>query len=301
MRDRVLAAADKLGYRPNAIARGLITRRSNMIAVVIPQIVNRCYPDLIGLVTKRFSERGIRVMLFMPDSEVGFRHSIDALLQYRVDGLLSLAAIDSTDVSLVSSAGIPIVLFDQKTKTGNVSAVRCDQLVGVRRLVDKLVETGHRSFGISACTDAVFLGPKFARTIRGRLMQLSVRDVTTVIGDCDYKAGRRAFAAIVQQRGSAPDAVLAAADVVALGCIDEARDRFRLKVPTDVSIVAAGGTDASQYAAYDLTTVGRPHEQMVACAAEMLMEQIENPEAAARRRVFRCVSIDRGTARLQND
>ena len=64
MRDRVLSAANKLGYRPNAIARGLITQRSNMVAVVITRQTNLYYPEVLVQLTQRFSECGIRVLLF---------------------------------------------------------------------------------------------------------------------------------------------------------------------------------------------------------------------------------------------
>ena len=63
MRDRVMAAADQLGYRPNAIARGLITRRSNMVAVVISKLTNLYYPEVLVKLTQNFSEHGVRVLL----------------------------------------------------------------------------------------------------------------------------------------------------------------------------------------------------------------------------------------------
>ena len=64
-----MEAADKLGYRPNAIARGLITQRSNMVAVVISKLTNLYYPEVLVQLTQRFSERGVRVLLFALDRE----------------------------------------------------------------------------------------------------------------------------------------------------------------------------------------------------------------------------------------
>ena len=86
MRKRVMAAADKLGYRPNAIARGLITRRSNMVAVVISKLTNLYYPEVLVQLTQRFSERGVRVLLFALESESDTGTVIEQMLQYRVDG-----------------------------------------------------------------------------------------------------------------------------------------------------------------------------------------------------------------------
>ena len=82
MRSRVMAAADKLGYRPNAIARGLITQRSNMVAVVISKLTNLYYPEVLVQLTQRFSERGVRVLLFALERESDTAEVLEPMLQY---------------------------------------------------------------------------------------------------------------------------------------------------------------------------------------------------------------------------
>ena len=91
MRDRVMAAANQLGYRPNAIARGLITQRSNMVAVVISKLTNLYYPEVLVKLTQRFSEHGVRVLLFALERESDTESVIEQMLQYRVDGVLTAA------------------------------------------------------------------------------------------------------------------------------------------------------------------------------------------------------------------
>ena len=95
------AAADELGYRPNAIARGLITQRSNMVAVIISKLTNLYYPEVLVQMTQRFSERGIRVLLFALDHESDVSTILEQMLQYQVDGVLTAAMMTPKQLKTV--------------------------------------------------------------------------------------------------------------------------------------------------------------------------------------------------------
>jgi DNA-binding LacI/PurR family transcriptional regulator len=120
-----------------------------------------------------------------------------------------------------------------------------------------------------------------------------------VSGDFGYETGRECFAQLVEKHGSPPDAVIAANDVMAIGCIDEAREAFGLDVPKDISIVGFDGVGQARYAAYDLTTVRQPVQRMTQSAASMLIERVENPELSPEKRAFSGMLIRGGSARLQ--
>ena len=113
MRDRVMAAADQLGYRPNAIARGLITRRSNMVAVVISKLTNLYYPEVLVKLTQRFSEHGVRVLLFALERESDTESVIEQMLQYRVDGVLTAAIFTPDQLKTIGNAQIPVVFYNR--------------------------------------------------------------------------------------------------------------------------------------------------------------------------------------------
>ena len=298
MRDRVVAAADKLGYRPNAIARGLITQRSNMVAVVISKLTNLYYPEVLVQLTQRFSERGVRVLLFALERESDTGSALEQMLQYRVDGILTAAMFTQPELKTIENSGIPIVFYNRTSKDQLISSVRCDQEEGERWLVDELVNAGHRSFGIveGPADSVVSIQRKMGAL--NELAALGVDDITTVSGDFGYETGRSCFRELVEKRGSPPDAVIAANDVMAIGCIDEARVAFELDVPGDISIVGFDGVGPARYAAYSVTTVRQPVHRMTEAAASMLLERIENPELSPEKRAFSGIPVRGNSARL---
>ncbi|MDH3430796.1 MAG: LacI family transcriptional regulator [Gammaproteobacteria bacterium] len=301
MRNRVMAAADKLGYRPNAIARGLITQRSNMVAVVISKMTNLYYPEVLVQLTQHFSERGVRVLLFALEREGDTATVIEQMLQYRVDGILTAAMFTPEQLRTLQNEDIPIVFYNRTLKDQLVSSVLCDQQEGERWLVDELVNAGHKSFGIvEGPADSVVSIERKTGALN-ELAELGITDVTTVSGDYGYETGKECFAKLIQKRGSPPEAVIAANDVMAIGCIDEAREHFRLKVPDDISIVGFDGVGQARYAAYDVTTVRQPVHRMTESAASMLIERIENPELSPEKRAFSGTLIRGSSARLRSD
>lgn len=298
MRDRVMAAADKLGYRPNAIARGLITQQSNMVAVVISKLTNLYYPEVLVQLTQRFSERGVRVLLFALEQESDTGAVLEQMLQYRVDGILTAAMFTPEQLKTIDNAQIPVVFYNRTLKDQLVSSVRCDQQEGERWLVDELVNAGHKSFGIveGPADSVVSIERKMGAL--NELAAMGITDVMNVSGDFGYETGRECFAQLVRKRGSPPDAVIAANDVMAIGCIDEARENFGLRVPNDISIVGFDGVGPARYAAYDVTTVRQPVHRMTESAASMLLERIENPELSPEKRAFSGTLIRGGSARF---
>jgi DNA-binding LacI/PurR family transcriptional regulator len=281
MRDRVMAAADKLGYRPNAIARGLITRRSNMVAVVISKLTNLYFPEVLVQLTQHFSERGVRVLLFA--------------LEHEGD---SGTVLEQMQLKTIENAHIPVVFYNRTLQDQLVSSVRCDQEEGERWLVDELVNAGHETFGIVEGPPDSVVGIERKMGALNELSRMGITDITTVSGDFGYETGRKCFAELMQKRGSPPDAVIAANDVMAIGCIDEAREAFGLDVPKDISIVGFDGVGQARYAAYDLTTVRQPVRRMTQAAASMLIERVENPELSPEKRAFSGMLIRGGSARL---
>ena len=297
MRKRVLAAAEQVGYRPNAIARGLITQRSNMIGVIIPRMTNLTYPEVLVELTQAFSKHGIRVLLFTIERESETASALEQLMQYQVDGVVTAAMLASDQLTLLENAKIPVVFYNRSPKDGSVSAVRCDQIEGERWLVRQLVDAGHQDIAIiSGPADSAV---SVERT-QGALLQLrdlGINNPTVITGDYSYNSGRHCCQQILA-RPEKPSAIIAANDMMAIGCIDEAREGYDLFVPEDISIVGFDGIGPSSFAAYQLTTVQQPVERMTKATVDMLMERIEDSSVSPEERVFAGQKIIGNSAQL---
>lgn len=300
MRRRVMDAAAQVGYRPNAIARGLITQRSNMVGVIISKLVNLNYPEVLVELTQRFSSRGIRVLLFALDTEGDTAAALDQVLQYRVDGVVTAAMLTAEQLRVFGDAGIPVVFYNRAPDEPAVNAVRCDHAEGERWLASELADAGHRRFSIISGPEDSPVSTERTLGAMDKLRELGIADVTVVNGDYGYRSGRAGFASIVGKLGSPPDAVIAANDMMAIGCMDEARVAYGLDVPGDVSVVGFDGVGPAAYAAYRLTTVSQPVERMTEAAVSMLVERIEDAGLPPEKRVFSGIRIRGGSARLTN-
>jgi DNA-binding LacI/PurR family transcriptional regulator len=298
MRERVMAAADELGYRPNAIARGLITQQSNMVAVIITQQTNLYYPEVLFQLTSRFSERGIRVLLFTLEHEADIDSMIEQILQYRVDGIVTAALLSRHQLDTLENAKIPVIFFNRTLSEVLVNSVRCDQEEGERWLVSELYDAGHRSYAIvTGPEDSPVSAERTTGALR-KLEELGVSDITIVHGDFSSASGRTAFGDLMEVRGSSPDAVIAANDAMAIGVVDGARQDFALSVPEEVSVVGFDGVGPARFAAYDITTVRQPIGRMTEAAVSMLLNRIEDPSLSPEKRVFSGERVPGGLALL---
>jgi len=298
MRDRVMSAANQLGYRPNAIARGLITQRSNMVAVIMTQQTNLYYPEVLFQLTGRFSDRGIRVLLFTLEREAEIDSMLEKILQYRVDGIVTAALLSRKQLGTIDNADIPVIFFNRTLPEVLVNSVRCDQEEGERWLVGELHDAGHRNYAIVTGPEDSPISKERTTGALRKLHELGIDDVTIVHGDFGSASGRAAFANIMAKNGSAPDAVIVANDAMAIGVVDGAREDFDLRVPEDISIVGFDGVGPARFAAYDITTVRQPVGRMTEAAVSMLLDRIDDPALSPEKRVFSGERIRGGSARL---
>ncbi len=146
---RIRAAADKLGYWPNELARSLISRQSNMVGIVMGDILNPFYPAVLAAFTQKLQARGRRVLLFSvaPGSDVD--DVLPQMLQYQVSGLvITSATLSSRMARTISASGTPVVLFNRSIYGHPVNSVCCANEDGARDVARLLCEAGHVRFGL---------------------------------------------------------------------------------------------------------------------------------------------------------
>jgi DNA-binding LacI/PurR family transcriptional regulator len=281
-----MKAAKKLGYKPNAIARMLITQRSGMVAVIISSISGLVYPELLSRITDQLSERGVRVLLFTLDHSDQLEDLLEQIWTFQVDGVIALTAhFDHRDIAQFEEHRIPVVLYNRQVPDHPVNTVCVDHLQGLRQLIDLLVKAGNKRFLVLSGPDDSDVAEERRRIALEQLAEQGFEDVPVLYGDFSYQSGKDCFAEWMRTH-EAPDAVICSNDTMAIGCIDQARSAHGIDVPGQMSVVGFDGIHAAFWTGYELTTVRQPVNQMAKAAVDILMERIDNPEAPPEKRVL---------------
>ena len=301
MREKVREAARQLGYRPNAIARGLSSRRSNMVALIMLRQTNLTYPDSLVEISSSFSARGIQVLLFSIETYDELDDTVDRVLQYQVDGVVIGGTFNRAQRRAFDDAGIPVIYYGLAPRGAPYSCVDCDNGKGTEWLAEKLLSAGHRRFGIMA-------GPKNGAVarVRTRMLEAGLRaggadDVVIVHCGYEYENARRGFVELMRTNRRLPDAVAAITDSLAIGSIDEARENFGLDVPGDISITGFEGVRIGGLEPYKLTTIRLPRKRMAAAVVDLLTDRIEDPDLSPEVRLFTGIPVPGQTVRNAND
>lgn len=298
MRSRVMKAARELDYTPNALARSLITRRSNLVAVLISNLTNLYYPEVLSELSQQLARRGMRVLLFTLPHEADVDKMIAKVWEYQVDGVIAAARLTAEQVAEFERRRIPFVLYNRTLRDRAVNAVVCDQVAGARTLVSRLAAAGHKRFAIIAGPKDSLVGQERTRGARERIAEIGLREPLVVAGNYDYESGARGLRQIVQHLGRPPDAIICGNDVMAIGCVDAARHELGLAVPAKLSVAGFDGVEPSTWLSYNLTTLRQPVQKMAQAAADLLTSLIGHPDAEPERRVFSAQFVEGGTSRL---
>ncbi|GAC1534094.1 MAG: LacI family DNA-binding transcriptional regulator [Herpetosiphon sp.] len=274
---RVVDAARKLKYKPNAIARSLTTRRTDMIGIVMAEITSPFYPYVLEKFTQRLHELGKSVLLFStgPDSNVD--EALQDVLKYQVDGLIVANAMSSsTLVSECAQRGTPLLLFNRYVRGTQSSAVCCDNLAGGRLVGEMLIQARHQQLAYIAGKHNTSTNIDREQGFSERLQELDYGTFLREAGDYTYQSGYDA-AKRLMSRDNPPDGIFCANDIMALGAIDAARD-LQVSVPTDLSVIGFDDIPAASWTAYNLTTVRQPVNMMIDLSIRQLLERIETPD-----------------------
>ena len=276
-RAKVENAARKLGYRPNAIARSLITRRSRMIGVVMSYLDNQFYPVVLEKISQRLQRDGYHVLLFIADTrEVD--PVLAEILQYQVDGLVMASTSLSGALALrCADAGIPVVLFNRTMRDSqSASSVTSDNYEGGRLVARHLVEIGSRRIAYIAGMEDSSTNLDRERGFRDGLAESGRLCFARAVGNYDFEnaktAARALFADPARQR---PDAVFVANDHMAMAVMDTLRIELGLRIPDDVCVVGFDNVKQAAWGSYQLSSVEQDADAMIEATVRLLMEQID--------------------------
>lgn len=296
---KVREAALELGYRPNVLARSLITGKSRIIGLVVAYLDNYFYPVALEKLSNSLQAQGYHVLVFMASNDnQSTDQVIDELLDYQVDGIITASVgISSTLTARCEAAGVPVVLFNRSQDTADHSAVTSNNFEGGKSVASFLVAGGHKRIGYIG-------GWEGASTQRDR--EAGFRAGLTEAGQClaahglgDFTMDKaQSVAREIFDRPDHPDAVFVATDHMALAVMDVLRSELGLRIPDDVSVVGYDDVPPAALAAYDLTTVRQRANVMVDETVTLMIEKINNAASAARHIQVESPLIVRGSAKI---
>ncbi len=293
---KVRAAADALGYRPNVLARAMITGRSRIVGLVVAYLENQFYPVAIERLSRALQGRGYHILIFLAGNDAArTAEVVQELLDYQVDGIVFASVAITNDVTTrCEAAGIPVVLFNRGQEGEAHTEVTSDNLAGGREAARFLALGGHRRIAHVAGWQGASTGRDRAEGFRQGLLEAGLEPLAVIDGMYDRATAAAAARAVM---ALAPDAVFVGNDHMAFGVMDALRFELGLRVPEDVSVVGFDDVPLAAWPAYDLTTIRQPVEAMVEATVEVLLRQIEEDAREPVRLRLPAPLVVRGSAR----
>jgi LacI family transcriptional regulator len=289
-RTRVLEAVARVGYRPNAVARSLVRRRTTTVGILVGDLANPFYSELAKLVEQGLAAAGYAATLCNTDGRPAReRERIEALFEQRAAGILMLQfSGESSVVDELRAQGVPLVVVSCWEERSDCVAV--DDAAGVELGVRHLLELGHRRIAylssglVEPKTDqARFEGYRSALARAGLVQDgLALR--------WEHPAYLRSGRDLIREverllaAASPPSAFFVSNDLVAIDLI-ETLEELGLGVPADISVVGFDNIALGGLARVSLTTVAQPRDELARTAVEILLERIEGVEKEPLRQV----------------
>lgn len=277
-RKKILESAKALGYRPNAIARSLITRKSRIVALLFSYLDNQFFALALEKLCIALQEEGYHALVFMmPVTDEGVEETVSELVDYQVDGIITASVeLSSKICEYCLEQDIPVVMFNRMKDDPRLASVTTDNLSGGRLAARHLIDGGHeriallagwerastnrdREFGFMAELNASGV-PLFDRAVGHFNLQMTADAVHELFGD---------------GKDPVPDGLFVTNDYMAHKALSVLRHDLGLKVPEDVSVIGFDDVPLSAMPEFDLTTIRQPINRLVANAVRILLQNID--------------------------
>lgn len=277
---RVRKAIAELNYIPNPNARNLRIGRTRLYGLVVSDVNNPFFPELIDAFEALAGEQGIDVIFTHTNYDrERLRNCVRRMVERGVDGIAVMTSeMDDKALQQAVKAGVPIVLMNQRKQASAYPNVRVDYTTGFREALDHLLELGHRDIGFIA-------GPKMLNSAQRRRSAflaalrahgLHVRSEWIATGDMRVEGGRAAMKTLLAC-SPRPTAVLATNDLMAVGAL-QAVGEAKIHVPRDLSLIGFDDVPIANMVHPPLTTIRHPRDEVAARAFAWLQQSKQNKE-----------------------
>lgn len=278
-RARIAAAVEELDFQPNAIARGLVRKRTQTIGVVVASVLNPLYPDLITGIDEVLGASGYTLIFGSTENSAAREAAVVRSMQQRqVDGIIMASVtLQDGEVSQLVDSGLDVVLASRHFKRSDlVDAVVIDNDEGARQAVEHLIAHGHRRIAHIAGPQDVFPFEIRLHTYQRVLARagLASEELLELAGSTSQDAGAAAVVRLLELP-ERPTAVFVASDGLAIGVIEACAARG-VRIPEDLAIIGFDNVWVAAMHGVQLTTVDSRAREIGRLAAQQLVDRIEN-------------------------
>jgi DNA-binding LacI/PurR family transcriptional regulator len=274
-RQAVKKAAAELGYRPNAMARSLVQRRTHIVGVMVSDLHNPFFADIVAGIQDEAVRTGYKVLVNTGNRAAAREaDALETLLQLRADGLILAGPVLEDEVILRASREVPIVLVGREARGATVDSVTNDDRAGAEVAVEHCVSLGHsRIAHIDGGHGAG--APDRRRGYEAAMRRLGLARFISVVSSTFTEEGGHRGCLVLLEHSPRPTAIFVANDLAAIGALN-AIEESGLKVPDDISLVGYDNTSLAALRHISLTTIHQPRLDMGQLALSTLLERVDD-------------------------
>lgn len=275
--ERVQLAARELGYRPNTLARSLITGQSMTIGLIVAYLDNPFYTEALERLSRALKDHGYQIMVFMAANHAA---DLDAvvhdLLDHQVDGIiLASVGISSELTERLSAEGVPIMLFNRTQDIPHVSSVTSNNFAGGQKVAEFLVAGGHERIAHISGWQGASTGRDRRAGFEAGLADAHMEPHAVIDGLFSRETAAAATRSLFAERHP-PDAIFVGNDHMAFAVLETLKVEIGLDVPGDVSVVGYDDVAMAAWPSFELTTLRQSANRMVDASVAQLLHLIKD-------------------------
>jgi LacI family transcriptional regulator len=280
-RENILEIASRLDYRPNRIARSLVSKKSNLISLIVANISNPFFAEISRGIEDKARENGYNVIFSSTDDDPkNLESCVRIMREMGVDGfIIAAVSLKEPIVDELVDQDFPVVLVNRRVKKNNVNYVVVDNQKGAHLAVEHLINNGYKKIGIITGKSSVSTGKERFQGYRQGLLDhgLKFKEEYSSQGPFTQEHGKKAAKKMLTLKNR-PEAIFAASDNIAWGVMDAAGE-LGLKIPEDLAIVGFDDTNFSSNSNIRLTTVSQRKYEMGERGVQTLIDLIESQQS----------------------